>query len=110
MCKSELAIQMNFINLLLSSQLEIIDQNMLAQSNILTALSEANANFASTRKVAKNTAAARNKAIQDLLSAYDSFSSILSKADDASKFYELLLSKVSFINTSFIIFYSCQLS
>ncbi|KAF2367940.1 PTP type protein phosphatase, partial [Trinorchestia longiramus] len=76
-------------------QLEILEKNMSAQKNILTALSEANATYASTRRATKQATAARQAAIGALVQAHASFSSILDKARDANAFYEKLSAQVT---------------
>lgn len=67
---------------------------MSAQKNILAALSEANASYATTRRTTKQVSAARQAAVQELLDAYNSFTTILDKAKDAHLFYEKLNSQV----------------
>lgn len=61
---------------------------MVAQSNILSALSESNAAYANTRRATQQCVGARTQAIQGLLQAFDSFNAILSKSRDAQAFYD----------------------
>ncbi|XP_047736365.1 tyrosine-protein phosphatase non-receptor type 23 isoform X2 [Hyalella azteca] len=78
-----------------NKELEILEKNMLAQNNILKALSEANAAYASTRRAMKQTMAARQAAVAALVQAHASFTSILDKAKDANLFYEKLNTQVT---------------
>nr|XP_045622432.1 tyrosine-protein phosphatase non-receptor type 23-like isoform X2 [Procambarus clarkii] len=73
----------------------LLDQNMAAQANILQALSEANAAFATTRRLTNQVQAQRTETISSLLASYNAYLNILKKAEDAQEFYHKLEGQVN---------------
>ncbi|KAK7056558.1 Tyrosine-protein phosphatase non-receptor type 23 [Halocaridina rubra] len=72
-----------------------LQQNMSAQNNILQALSEANAAYATTRRMTNQVQAQRTEMINTLLASYDAYLNILKKAEDAQEFYHKLEGQVN---------------
>ncbi|XP_068222752.1 LOW QUALITY PROTEIN: tyrosine-protein phosphatase non-receptor type 23-like [Palaemon carinicauda] len=72
-----------------------LQQNMSAQNNILQALSEANAAYATTRRLTNQVQAQRTEVISSLLASYDAYLNILKKAEDAQEFYHKLEGQVN---------------
>ncbi|XP_076057743.1 tyrosine-protein phosphatase non-receptor type protein myopic isoform X2 [Oratosquilla oratoria] len=73
----------------------LLEQNMTAQGNILQALSEANAAYATTRRQTDQIMAQRRSFIDSLLASYFAYKDILTKAQDAQDFYEKLEGQVN---------------
>ncbi|CAH1788596.1 unnamed protein product, partial [Owenia fusiformis] len=73
----------------------LIQQNLKAQSNILRALTEANANYATARRA--TGAADKNKQtfISNLILSYDVYEDLLQKSKKGIEFYEKLGKNVS---------------
>ncbi|XP_035708755.1 tyrosine-protein phosphatase non-receptor type 23 isoform X2 [Folsomia candida] len=69
---------------------QILDQNLLAQDNIIRALTEANANYAETRKKTVQVMKRRDKVIEDLISSYESYDELLNKCNKGIEFYTKL--------------------
>ncbi|XP_064081068.1 tyrosine-protein phosphatase non-receptor type 23-like isoform X2 [Macrobrachium nipponense] len=72
-----------------------LQQNMAAQNNILQALSETNAAYATTRRLTNQIQAQRTEVISSLLASYDAYLNILKKAEDAQEFYHKLEGQVN---------------
>ena len=72
---------------------------MAAQCNILQALSEANAAYATTRRLTNQIQAQRTEMISSLLASYDAYLNILKKAEDAQEFYNKLEGQVNKLST-----------
>ena len=68
---------------------------MLAQNNILQAVTEANAAYAGTRKATKEVMEKRNQVIQDLLRSYDAYNELLIRCVEGVEFYTKLDTIVS---------------
>nr|XP_053638319.1 tyrosine-protein phosphatase non-receptor type 23-like isoform X2 [Cherax quadricarinatus] len=73
----------------------LLEQNMAAQGNILQALSEANAAYATTRRLTNQVQAQRTETISSLLASYNAYINILKKAEDAEEFYHKLEGQVN---------------
>ena len=58
----------------------MIEQNLRAQENILTALTEVNAKYASTRRVVADLIAAREAQIEALTGSFNAYEDLLIKA------------------------------
>ena len=59
----------------------MIEQNLRAQENILTALTEVNAKYASTRRVVTDLIAAREAQIEALTGSFNAYEDLLIKAN-----------------------------
>ena len=59
----------------------MIEQNLRAQENILTALTEVNAKYASTRRVVSDLIAAREAQIEALTGSFNAYEDLLIKAN-----------------------------
>ena len=59
----------------------MIEQNLRAQENILTALTEVNAKYASTRRVVADLIAAREAQIAALTGSFNAYEDLLIKAN-----------------------------
>lgn len=68
---------------------------MAAQTNILQALSEANAAYATTRRLTNQVQAQRSDMISSLTASYNAYINILKKAEDAQEFYRKLEGQVN---------------
>ncbi|XP_050712311.1 tyrosine-protein phosphatase non-receptor type 23-like isoform X2 [Eriocheir sinensis] len=73
----------------------LLEQNMAAQGNILQALSEANAAYATTRRLTNQVQAQRAEMISSLMASYNAYLNILKKAEDAKEFYHKLEGQVN---------------
>ncbi|XP_071546877.1 uncharacterized protein mop isoform X2 [Panulirus ornatus] len=73
----------------------LLEQNMSAQTNILQALSEANAAYATTRRLTNQVQAQRTETISSLVASYSAYLNILKKAEDAQEFYRKLEGQVN---------------
>ncbi|XP_042207473.1 tyrosine-protein phosphatase non-receptor type 23-like [Homarus americanus] len=73
----------------------LLEQNMAAQTNILQALSEANAAYATTRRLTNQVQAQRTETVSSLLASYTAYMNILKKAEDAQEFYRKLEGQVN---------------
>ena len=60
---------------------QVIEQNLRAQENILTALTEVNAKYASTRRVVADLIAAREAQIEALTGSFNAYEDLLIKAN-----------------------------
>ena len=60
--------------------IQVIEQNLRAQENILTALTEVNAKYASTRRVVADLIAARGAQIEALTGSFNAYEDLLVKA------------------------------
>jgi tyrosine-protein phosphatase non-receptor type 23 len=69
---------------------QILDQNLLAQENIIRALTEANANYAETRKRTVLIMKRRDRVIENLLSSYEAYDELLEKVNKGIEFYTKL--------------------
>uniref|UniRef100_A0A915CHQ0 BRO1 domain-containing protein n=1 Tax=Parascaris univalens TaxID=6257 RepID=A0A915CHQ0_PARUN len=72
----------------------LVDMNLSAQTKILAALTEANANFADCRRQVMELNKSRADQILALTAAYDVYMDVLQKADEGLKFYSTLFSLV----------------
>ena len=70
----------------------MIEQNLRAQENILTALTEVNAKYASTRRVVADLIAAREAQIEALTGSFNAYEDLLIKA---SVKYGLYLNEIA---------------
>ena len=69
---------------------KIIEQNLLAQENIIRAMTEINAKYAPTRREVANLIEARKEKIQSLMDSFQAYENLLLKAKKAVDFYEQL--------------------
>ena len=83
------------VNDVFLAQTQVLDQNLLAQDNILRAVTEANAAYAETRKATEEVMKKRNQVIQDLLSSYDAYNELLIKCTQGVEFYTKLDTNVT---------------
>ncbi|XP_053569676.1 tyrosine-protein phosphatase non-receptor type 23 [Bombina bombina] len=72
-----------------------IDQNLLAQDNILKALTEANVKYAPLRKVLTETEQKWNHTVQTLISSYEAYEDLMKKSQEGKDFYDDLECKVA---------------
>lgn len=73
---------------------QVLDQNLLAQDNIIRALTEANANYAETRKKTVQVLKRRDKVIDELITSYENYDELLNKCNKGIEFYTKLDSNV----------------
>ncbi|KAG1697705.1 Tyrosine-protein phosphatase non-receptor type 23 [Nymphon striatum] len=86
----------------------LLEHNMTAQENILSAITEANAKFAETRKLVVEIAARRESKIQSLLASYDAYEDLLQKTQKGTEFYRKLQTNVSKLLTRMKSVYNVQ--
>nr|CAD7405110.1 unnamed protein product [Timema poppensis] len=72
-----------------------IEQNLLAQENILKALTDAYARYAGTRKATNEIIRKRESIINGLISSYDAYEDLLAKSSKGLEFYRKLETNVS---------------
>ncbi|KAE9419063.1 hypothetical protein Angca_005103, partial [Angiostrongylus cantonensis] len=72
-----------------------IDANLDAQEKILSALTEANADFSEFRKKIKAMLNTRSEHIMTLVTAYDVYCDVCNKVEDGRNFYVKLLDRVN---------------
>ncbi|CAL8111900.1 unnamed protein product [Orchesella dallaii] len=72
----------------------VLDQNLLAQENIIRALTEANAEFAETRKATVELKKKKDKVIQSFLNSYEAYDELISKCNKGIDFYTKLNANV----------------
>ncbi|VDM56757.1 unnamed protein product [Angiostrongylus costaricensis] len=72
-----------------------IDANLDAQEKILSALTEANADFSEFRKKIKTLLNTRSEHIMTLVTAYDVYCDVCSKVEDGRNFYVKLLDRLN---------------
>ncbi|XP_028837259.1 tyrosine-protein phosphatase non-receptor type 23 [Denticeps clupeoides] len=72
-----------------------IDQNLAAQENILKALTEANVQYASVRKILAETEHKWNSTVQTLVASYEAYEDLMKKSQEGKEFYEDLEAKAS---------------
>ncbi|PIO73770.1 BRO1-like domain protein [Teladorsagia circumcincta] len=75
--------------------LKYLDANMNAQEKILSALTEANADFSDYRKKIKASLNTRSEHIMTLVTAYDVYCDICQKVEDGKTFYMKLLDRLN---------------
>ncbi|EPB67860.1 BRO1-like domain protein [Ancylostoma ceylanicum] len=75
--------------------IKYIDANLSAQEKILSALTEANADFSDFRKKIKASLNTRSEQIMTLVTAYDVYSDVCSKVEDGRNFYMKLLDRLN---------------
>ncbi|KAL6732882.1 hypothetical protein Aduo_003594 [Ancylostoma duodenale] len=74
--------------------IKYIDANLSAQKKILSALTEANADFSDFRRKIKASLNTRSEQIMTLVTAYDVYSDVCSKVEDGRNFYTKLLDRL----------------
>lgn len=72
----------------------LIDQNLLAQDNILRALTQANAHFGETRKAASEVLRRREAMISSLIASFHVYEDLVSKTQKGTDFYKKLQENV----------------
>nr|CAD7453993.1 unnamed protein product [Timema tahoe] len=72
-----------------------IEQNLLAQENILKALTDAYARYAGTRKATNEIIRKRESIINGLIASYDAYEDLLAKSSKGLEFYRKLETNVS---------------
>ncbi|XP_076869425.1 tyrosine-protein phosphatase non-receptor type 23 isoform X2 [Brachyhypopomus gauderio] len=72
-----------------------IDQNLAAQENILKALTEANVQYATVRKILADTEHKWNSTVQMLVASYEAYEDLMKKSQEGKEFYEDLEGKAS---------------
>ncbi|XP_044752950.1 tyrosine-protein phosphatase non-receptor type 23 isoform X2 [Coccinella septempunctata] len=73
----------------------LIEQNAAAQDNIIKAFIDAYARFSSTRRYLQGVITKRQSTINSLISSYDSYEDLLSKANKGIEFYTKLETNVT---------------
>ena len=74
---------------------KIIQQNLMAQGNILSALTENNANYVETRRIVSDLLRAREEMVNSLVASYHSYDDLLVKAAKGLEFYAKLDTNVT---------------
>ncbi|XP_051527115.1 tyrosine-protein phosphatase non-receptor type 23-like [Myxocyprinus asiaticus] len=72
-----------------------IEQNLVAQDNILKALTEANVKYAPVRKTLTLTEQQWNSTVHSLISSFDAYEELMKKAEEGRNFYQDLDKKTS---------------
>uniref|UniRef100_A0A7N4UYG7 Tyrosine-protein phosphatase non-receptor type 23 n=1 Tax=Sarcophilus harrisii TaxID=9305 RepID=A0A7N4UYG7_SARHA len=72
-----------------------LDQNLVAQENILKALTEANVQYAAVRRVLAELEHKWNSTLQTLVASYEAYEDLMKKSQEGKDFYADLESKVS---------------
>jgi tyrosine-protein phosphatase non-receptor type 23 len=75
-------------------QIKIIRQNLCAQENVVRALTEANARYATTRRTVADLVEAREAMIEGLVASYRAYEDLLEKAAEGLEFYTKLDSNI----------------
>ncbi|XP_012266212.2 tyrosine-protein phosphatase non-receptor type 23 isoform X2 [Athalia rosae] len=75
--------------------ISLIDQNLAAQENILTALTDVYARSADTRKSIDEVLKRRDSMINSLITSYDAYEDLLAKSSKGLEFYRKLETNVS---------------
>ncbi|KAJ9584232.1 hypothetical protein L9F63_021437, partial [Diploptera punctata] len=73
----------------------LIEQNLIAQDNILKALTEAYARYAGTRKAVSELVHKREATVSALISSYDAYEDLLAKSSKGLEFYRKLETNVT---------------
>lgn len=76
-------------------QVGLINQNLTAQTSILKALTEANANYADTRRASNEILIRREAMIHGLIASYEAYEDLVSKSHKGLEFYRKLEGSVS---------------
>lgn len=85
----------SYINVLFNEQINLIEQNLAAQDNILTALTDVYARSADSRKLVDEVLKRREGMINSLISSYDAYEDLLAKSFKGLEFYRKLETNVS---------------
>ncbi|XP_056335903.1 tyrosine-protein phosphatase non-receptor type 23b [Danio aesculapii] len=72
-----------------------IEQNLVAQDNILKALTEANVQYAPVRKTLTLTEQQWNTTVQSLIASFEAYDDLMKKAEEGRDFYQDLDKKTS---------------
>ncbi|KAF4100539.1 tyrosine-protein phosphatase non-receptor type 23b [Onychostoma macrolepis] len=72
-----------------------IEQNLVAQDNILKALTEANVQYAPVRKTLTLTEQQWNSTVQALIASFEAYEDLMKKAEEGKDFYQDLDKKTS---------------
>ncbi|XP_053386604.1 tyrosine-protein phosphatase non-receptor type 23-like [Mercenaria mercenaria] len=72
----------------------LIRQNLTAQNNILRALTDANAKYATVRKATSEALSRREQTIRDLINSYDVYEDLKAKSQKGLEFYKKLETNV----------------
>ena len=88
--------------------IELLNQNMSAQDNIMTALTAANAEFVPTRKAKVDNEKKRQERIKQLTDSYKKYQDVLCHIEKGIYFYRRLLDSVKGINTRINSFIASQ--
>lgn len=88
--------------------IELLNQNMSAQENIMTALTAANAEFVPTRKAKVETEKKRVERIKQLTDSYKKYQDVVTHIEKGIYFYRRLLDSVRGINTRINSFITSQ--
>lgn len=72
-----------------------LEQNLAAQDNILRALTEANVQYASVRRVLSELDQKWNSTLQTLVASYEAYEDLMKKSQEGKDFYADLESKVA---------------
>ncbi|CAG2059549.1 unnamed protein product, partial [Timema podura] len=81
--------------LLSKSESHLLNKNLLAQENILKALTDAYARYAGTRKATNEIIRKRESIINGLIASYDAYEDLLAKSSKGLEFYRKLETNVS---------------
>ncbi|KAI6208403.1 BRO1 domain-containing protein [Aphelenchoides besseyi] len=80
-------------------QVKLIEQNLAAQENVLSALTAANANFADRRKEIMDIVDKKNTKAVKLIHAFETFKNVRENAKEAQKFYNTLFRRLTQLQT-----------
>ncbi|XP_051520675.1 tyrosine-protein phosphatase non-receptor type 23-like isoform X1 [Myxocyprinus asiaticus] len=72
-----------------------IEQNLVAQDNILKALTEANVKYAPVRKTLTLTEQQWNSTVQSLIASFEAYEDLMKKAEEGRDFYQDLDKKIT---------------
>ncbi|XP_023224136.1 tyrosine-protein phosphatase non-receptor type 23-like [Centruroides sculpturatus] len=82
-----------------NQQVALLEQNLVAQDNILHALTQANARYANIRKATTEILNRREAMISSLINSYEAYEELLAKAQKGLEFYHKLQTNVSRVLT-----------
>ncbi|XP_041374588.1 tyrosine-protein phosphatase non-receptor type 23-like isoform X2 [Gigantopelta aegis] len=78
-----------------NSLVNLIGQNLMAQDNILRALTDYNARYATIRKATNESCARRDSMIKQLITSYEVYEDLLAKSGQGQEYYKKLEENVS---------------
>lgn len=75
-------------------EVSLLEQNLVAQDNILKALTQANARFAETRKAASDILRKRETMVASLIASFEAYEDLVAKTQKGVEFYKKMQANV----------------